>query len=331
MGQRNLRRGAAGMRIIRLGEKDVLRWDQFVPKTAQGVFLQSRRFLAYHGNRFKDISLLIENDKGQIRALFPAAESADNKTHVVSHPGITYGGLLHDPGCRADEIMEMVAGIRAWYREHGYRSLIYKAVPHHVQRQVVQADLYALWREGGMLVRRDLWNVLDLGQPRRVSKGHNWGYKRAIKSGLSVNVLDDKRYVSFHEMLVEGLMERHDTQPVHALEEFLDLQQRFPEEIQLWGCQTSDGELIAGLWLFKLHPKCWHTQYIIANAKGRELFATDLLLEELINRAQLAKVSYFSFGCSTEDGGLSLNAGLFSFKAGFGAGAVVQDFYEVDL
>jgi len=319
------------MRIIPLEEKDVSRWDQFLPKTAQGVFLHSRRFLSYHGDRFKDVSLLIENDKGQLRALFPATQARGDETCVVSHPGITYGGLLHDPGCRADEIVAITSDILAWYREQGYRTLTYKAVPHHVQRQVVQSDLYALWREGGNLVRRDLWNVLDLSQPRNLSKGHNWGYKKAMKSGLVVGEFDTNGFAPFHKMLAEGLTERYGTQPVHTLDELLDLQQRCPEEIQLWGCQTPDGELIAGVWLFKLHAKCWHTQYITANVKGRELFATDLLLEELVNRAQQAGVVHFSFGCSTDDGGRNLNAGLFSFKAGIGAGAVVQDFYEVEL
>lgn len=319
------------MRITPLEEKDALRWDQFVPKTAQGVFLHSRRFLSYHGDRFKDASLLIENDKGQLRGLFPAAQALGDETRVVSHPGATYGGLLHDPGCRADEVMEMIAGIQAWCREQGYRTLTYKAVPLHVQSQVVQSDLYALWREGGNLVRRDLWNVLDLSQPRSLSKGHNWGYKKAMKNGLEVVELDANGYAPFHKMLAEGLMERYDTQPVHTLDELLDLQQRFPEEIQLWGCHTPEGELVAGTWLFKLHTRCWHTQYITASGKGRELFATDLLLEELVNRAQKTGVAFFSFGCSTDDGGQNLNSGLFSFKAGFGAGAVVQDFYSVEL
>lgn len=319
------------MKITSLAETDVARWDQFVPKTAQGVFLHSRRFLAYHGTRFRDVSLLIENDKGQLRGLFPAAQALNEETRVVSHPGITYGGLLQDPGCRADEIMTMTASIRAWYRELGYRTLTYKAVPHHIQRQVVQSDLYAIWREGGKLARRDLWNVLDLSQPRNLSKGHNWGYKKAMKSDLKVDVLETDAYEPFHKLLTEGLAERHDTRPVHTLEELLELQQRFPGEIQLWGCKTPESEIIAGAWLFKLHTGCWHTQYITANAKGRELFATDLLLEELVSLAGKAGVTRFSFGCSTDDGGQSLNAGLFSFKAGFGAGAVVQDFYELEL
>lgn len=319
------------MRISPFDEKDSLRWDQFVPKTAQGVFLHSRHFLSYHGDRFTDASLLIENDKGLLRGLFTAAQAVGDESSVVSHPGITYGGLLHEPACRADEVMEMVAAIRAWYREQGYLRLTYKAVPSHVQRQVVQSDLYALWREGGNLVRRDLWNVLDLSQPRRQSERHKRNCNKAIKSGLAVNNFDSTRYAIFHTMLAEGLMEHHGKLPVHSLDELLDLQQRFPEEVQLWGCHAPDDELLAGTLLFKLHTGCWHTQYITSNSNGRKLFATDLLLEELVSLAKKSGVKDFSFGCSTDDGGRKLNEGLFSFKAGFGAGSAVQDFYEVKL
>lgn len=319
------------MNIVRYTEANAERWDDFLPQTVQGVFLHSRKFLAYHGERFEDLSVLIEDDKGRLRALFPAARATGDRRQVVSHPGITYGGLLHHPGCRADEILAMLDGIRAGYRELGYRSLIYKTVPPHVQAQVVQSDLYALWRAEANLTRRDLWNVLDLRLPRKSSAGHKGECKKAMRADLSAVLLDAKDYAPFHELLAGGLMARHGAKPVHALDELLDLARRFPREIELWGCRAPDGELLAGTWLFKLRPQCWHTQYIMGSERGRALSAVDLLLEELVDQATQAGVAYFSFGNSTDEAGRSLNAGLFSFKAGFGAGAVVQDFYEVEL
>jgi hypothetical protein len=319
------------VKIVRYGEESAIRWDAFLPQTVQGVFLHSRNFLAYHKDRFEDLSLLIEDDKGRLRSLLPAARSLSDHEQVISHPGITYGGLLHHPSCKADEILAMMAGIRDWYRELGFRSLSYKAVPVHVQSQLVQSDLYALWREGGVLARRDLWNALDLGQPRKVSEGHKWALKKARAAGLAVAKLDVDDYTLFHEMLTTGLMKHHGAKPVHSLEELLDLQQRFTQHIELWGCRASDGELLAASWLFKLSATCWHTQYIISNDRGRDLFATDLMLEELIGQAVQSNIRHFSFGCSTDQAGRHLNAGLFSFKAGFGDGAVTHDFYELEL
>ena len=310
---------------------DSIRWDTVVQDTAQGTFLHSRKFLTYHGNRFKDLSLFIENDAGKIYGLFPAAEAPNEDRLVVSHPGITHGGLLHLPRCRADEVKEMLAVVLDKYAKAGYRAVLYKAVPLHVQRQIIQSDIYAVWCAGGKLVRRDLWNVIDLLQPRKTSKGHHWSVQRAKKFGLTGTILPQAEYADFHSMLTTGLWGRYGTKPPHSIDEMLDLQNRFPNAIELWGCHEPDGSLVAGVWLFKLHENCWHTQYITSNPTGRELCATDLLLEEVIHAAQVSKVRYFSFGASTDNEGSDLNAGLFSFKAGFGAGAIAHDFYRIEL
>ena len=319
------------MKIVPYAEKSAALWDAFVPQTVQGVFLHSRNFLAYHKDRFEDLSIMIEDDKGRLRSLLPAARSLSDPNQVISHPGITYGGLLHHPSCKADEVLVMMAGIRGWYRELGFRSLSYKSVPPHIQRHIVQSDLYALWREGGVLARRDLWNALELDQPRKLSEGHTWALKKARAAGLAVAKLDVEDYAPFHKMLSVGLKHHHGAKPVHSLDELLDLQNRFGENIELWGCRASDGELLAGSWVFKLRVSCWHTQYIISSDRGRELLATDLMLEELVGQAIQSNVRHFSFGCSTDQAGRNLNAGLFSFKAGFGIGAVTHDFYDIEL
>jgi hypothetical protein len=319
------------MKVIPYSDKDSTRWDLFVPRAAQGTVIHSRKFIGYHLNRFKDVSLLIVNEKGNLRGLFVAAISPNNPKCIISHPGLTYGGLLHEPNCRAEEVMDMLAAILDWYRKLDYLSILYKSVPFHIHKQVVQTDHYALWRENSKLVRRDLWNVIDLKQPRIMSKGHAWSYKKAIKTGLQIFKLETSGIGAFHALLDANLRERHDTKPVHSLVEIEELQRRLPADIETWGCQTQTGELLAATWIFKLHSKCWHTQYIASNSHGRELFASDLLLEEIIDCAVKDKVDYFSFGSSTDNGGKELNNGLFGFKAGFGPGSVVQDFYEVLL
>lgn len=298
---------------------------------AQGTMLHSRNFISYHGDRFKDLSLLIFNEKDQLRAIFPAAEAPNDCRTVVSHPGITYGGLVHLPEARADEVAGLLAELTAWYSQEGYTSLLYKSVPPHLQHPCLQADQYALWRMGAQLIRRDLWNVLDLSLPRRLSKGHRWSLQKARKGGITIHAECSHDIHDFHAILVECLGARHGTQPVHMEAELIELHRRFPQQIRTWGAYSSDSTLIAGVWLFELNKHCWHTQYIAANDQGRALFATDLLLETIIERATENGVRYFSFGASTEDQGKKLNPGLYSFKAGFGSGSVAHDFYHLDL
>ena len=69
----------------------------------------------------------------------------------------------------------------------------------------------------------------------------------------------------------------------------------------------------------------------MANSEvGREIGALDLLLDYLIKNIYKDK-KYFDFGISNEDAGRYLNTGLIAQKEGFGARAVVHDFYELEI
>jgi hypothetical protein len=73
-----------------------------------------------------------------------------------------------------------------------------------------------------------------------------------------------------------------------------------------------------------------HAQYISASDAGKRIGALDVLFDHLIAEHYRDK-KYFDFGISTENGGAELNQGLIEQKEGFGARAVVHDWYEVDL
>ena len=74
-------------------------WDKFITeKSINGTFLQSRRFFNYHpAGRFKDVSLVVYNEKNNIAALIPACElEQDGKKVFFSHKGTTFGGIIID-------------------------------------------------------------------------------------------------------------------------------------------------------------------------------------------------------------------------------------------
>ena len=56
--------------------------------------------LAYHGERFQDFSLVIEDGNRRVVGVFPAAIDPEMEARIVSHPGITYGGIVHDGALR---------------------------------------------------------------------------------------------------------------------------------------------------------------------------------------------------------------------------------------
>ncbi|MEO5951346.1 MAG: GNAT family N-acetyltransferase [Chloroflexia bacterium] len=188
-----------------------------------------------------------------------------------------------------------------------------------------------MWRVNASVYRRDLWSVIDLTRPRKISRHH----ARAIrKGGARVAVrrdAGDEAYSELHRVVVDSLARRHGVKPVHTLDELRLLRDLFPDSIDLWIAEDHLDMVVAAVWVFRFQSRCWHAQYIAADLAGMELNATHLVLESIANAALAESVQYFSMGCGTEDGGAILNAGLFDFKSGFGFGSVIQDFYRIDL
>ena len=76
--------------------EDAEAWDDLVARSVNGTMLHTRRFLGYHGDRFRDRSLVITKSNGKLCGVLPAAEDPADAALVSSHPGLTYGGLVHD-------------------------------------------------------------------------------------------------------------------------------------------------------------------------------------------------------------------------------------------
>ena len=309
-------------------------WDGLVADSPMGTFLHTRRFLGYHGERFTDVSLVLTEEHGRPVGVFPAALDPDNAKTVISHPGSTFGGLVHGEGISASETGEMLKCVTEHYRGIGMAELVYRTVPVHLTAKPCFTDHYALWRAAGRLYRRDLWNVIDLSMPRKVrmARLRQRRMRRAVAAGLTVELEpSDGAYREFHTILTGNLGDRHHVSPVHTPAEMMLLRDLFPDQIRLWIVRDAQARALSGGWFFLHGTRAWHAQYISTTPAGRDLSANDRLIETVLDAARLAGVRYFSFGASTEQEGQILNAGLFDYKASFGFGSVVQDFFRLDL
>lgn len=311
---------------IRLfNEVDSVAWDFFCEKSLQGTILHTRKFLSYHQDRFIDRSLIISNQEKWL-GILPAAINLTDSLQVVSHPGVTYGGFLHQGGLRGDVMIEVLRLTQDFYSKLGFKSLVYKVTPSFYHRSPAQDDLYALFRLGASKIRCDLSSTIDLQNRLPLIKGRRWGIKRAQKS--NVNIVQGAQYLkNFWAILANNLSEKHDTLPVHSLRELEVLIERFPEEI-LCVCAQVNGDIVAGVILFATHQTL-HTQYIASNASGREVSAVDAVLEHSISMGIKTGKRWFDFGINNEDNGLILNDSLYTYKNGFGGGGYTHDFYQL--
>lgn len=316
------------MKVVSYTTSDSEAWDEFLGSCFNATFLHSRRFLSYHGSRFEDASLKILNKRGRLVGLFPAAINPSDPKEVVSHPGITYGGIVRGRELQGSDIIQCFEEIARVYCERGFERLLYKAIPTVYQLYPAEDDLYALFRQGAKRTRCDLSAAIDLsrrdGPPARARRA----LKKASKHGVRVEASTD-RYQEFWVILSERLSSRYRTNPAHTLDEIRDLAARFPENIRL-AVSLLDSELIAGLVLFET-AQAVHAQYSASNETGACTGALELVTESCIRDAALQNKRYFDLGISSEQDGAVLNTGLYEFKTKFGASGIAHEFYSLKL
>jgi len=297
-------------------------WDEFVDRSKNGSFLFRRDYMEYHADRFRDVSLLFVDDE-ELVALMPASIDGD---HVVSHAGLTFGGIVSGRRMRTGTMLEVFDALRAHLRARGVGKLTYKRVPFIYHDLPSDEDLYALFRNDAALVRRDVSAAVLQSDPLPFAKGRKWSVNKAKKNALTVARSDD--FEEFMRMETEHLRDKFGVTPVHSAAEIRLLAGRFPENIKLFTA-VRDGRLLAGVIIYESKHVA-HTQYIGTTEEGRELCALDAVVDFLLHDEYAAK-RYFDFGISNESAGRVLNAGLIENKESYGGRAVVHDFFELAI
>lgn len=316
------------MNVRPYDKQDAERWDELCRRAPMATFLHTRRFLSYHGNRFNDASLILEDDSGKLLGVLPAAIDPLTPMQVISHPGITYGGLIHAGQLRGDRMLLALEKIAGFFANRGSERFRYKAVPSIYHRTPSDDDLYALFRLGAKRYRCDLSCAVDLGYRLPISERRRRSLKKATNSGVELhNGL--KCAAVLWPLVEENLRRKHGVAPIHSLTEITLLGEIFPDNIKFF-IATLDNKAVAGTVLF-IAPTAFHAQYAAANEEGYNVCALDAVFEDCIKRAVDAGARYFDFGISTEQEGRYLNTGLYRFKSEFGGGGIVHEFFEVNL
>lgn len=300
-----------------------LEWDNFVKSSKNGHFFFYRDYMEYHSDRFQDFSLIIYNNKGNIMALLPASIDGDT---VISHGGLTFGGFVSASKMTAAKMLDVFDNVKQFLKNAGVRMFIYKCMPAIYNKYPSDEDLYALFRNNAELYRRDV--SFSIYQPDRL--GYQEQRKRAVKKGYRHQYIlhESSKYEEYIALLDKILMKYHGTHPVHNVNELRLLAEKFPNNIKLYTAEKN-GQIEAGTVLF-LQSGVVHTQYLANSDEGRKNGALDCLLDWLITDVYKDK-NWFDFGISCEQEGRYLNEGLAAQKEGFGARAVVHDFYRIEL
>jgi hypothetical protein len=299
-----------------------MEWNNFLSGSNNDVFLFHRDYMEYHSNRFVDSSFMVYDDEHLV-ALLPANIDSDR---LISHGGLTFGGFITGSCMTAAMMLNIMKEFVNHLRGENIIKIIYKKIPAIYHSSPSDEDLYALFRIGARLIRRDVSSTLYCKRPIPFQKNRIRNIKKAKSAGIVVKESPD--LAAFWEILQLNLARKHNKEPVHSLQEMLYLQKSFPQNIRLFA-SYKDSTMLAGALIYE-SPNVAHAQYIARNVDSKVPGSLDFLFSYLIAMYSSSK-RYFDFGISTEDNGLYLNEALVFFKEGFGARSIVYDTYEVDI
>ena len=308
--------------IKRYETSDYTNWNAFVDKAKNATFLFHRDFMEYHADRFSDFSLLIF-DNNKLVALLPA-----NKTNATlySHQGLTYGGLVIQANTKVADVVGIFYSLLKFLSENDIQKLHIKAIPGIYCDYFSEEMTYALFLADAKLVRRDCLSVLDLTKPFQLTKTRRQGVRRGVKNNLEIR--EEANFALFwNDILIPNMDYKHETTPVHTLQEIQKLHAFFPENIRHFNVYH-ENKIVGGTTVF-ITKHVIHPQYISGQADKNELGTLDFLYHHLITEV-FAKARYFDFGISNESNGRNLNEGLIFWKESFGTATITQDFHEVE-
>ncbi len=275
--------------FVRLYQKeDFALWNDCIGQAKNATFLFHRNFMEYHKDRFDDFSLMVfEGEK--LVAVLPANRVGET---VFSHQGLTYGGLVLTPKSKLSSVIAIFKTVLLFLYENGILHLNLKPIPSFYCTQFADEIDYCLFITKANLYKREALSLLNLTQDFSFSKDRKQCVRRGIKANLLVK--EEPNFELFwNEILIPNLDKKHQSKPVHTVEEITKLHQHFPENIRHFNVYF-ENQIVAGTTIF-VTDKVAHPQYISGNEMKNELGSLDFLYHHLIHEVFADKI-YFDFG-----------------------------------
>jgi hypothetical protein len=290
-------------------------WNDFVLNSKNGTFLFHRDFMEYHQDRFQDNSYMVY-DNHKLVALFPANIKGNT---IYSHQGLTYGGLILNYSIKIAGVIQIFKKLLKIFKDNGIEIVEVKFMPSIYNKIPSDELFYLMSKINAKLVRRELFSVINLGEPANFTKSRLEGYKRGIKKQLEISEVNSFREF-WNQILIPNLDFRHKSKPVHNLNEIEDLKIKFPKNIRQFNVYFKN-TIVAGATIFETDNVA-RLQYISGNIDKNILGSLDYLQIYLIKEVFKDK-KYFDLGTSRENSLIS--QGLLFWKEGFGARSLTSD------
>jgi hypothetical protein len=301
------------------------KWDDFVLNhSVNGTFQQTRNFLNYHGDRFKDKSLILYKGNDTMVAVVPACDIEDNGIHVFNaHAGSTFGGIvMGESFYDIEHVGAVIDMLEAYLKGMGYDKLVLKITSDIFARKNANLLYYFLFQRG-YISYDEISCYIDFNEYNEdiisnFTSGRRRDYRYSLRNNLTFRKLETAIEIENFYAVLCGNLNKFETKPIHSLEEIMDFKEnRLRDIVEFYGVFCDD-VMIAGSMIFLFKEQVFHTQYLAADQSCLKMYPMNYLDVKLIETAKERGFRYFSFGTSTFEHGKVLNKPLIEFKAGFG-------------
>lgn len=307
-------------------ETEYQAWNSFVANAKNATFLFHRDFMEYHKDRFMDYSLMIYQ-KGVLMALLPG-NKCDDVLHT--HQGLTYGGLILNFKATLPAVEEIQEYLIAFFKDNGINRFVLKAFPNIYASHPSDELVYLLNRKNATIVKHNIILAIDYKSDFKIHKSKLKRFRKFEKTSLQIKSGIEEVTLFWNQLLEPRLLEKHNTRPVHNLEEIKRLALAFPKHIVQYTIYQGN-ELLAGITIFKTKIAI-KSQYGIASKHGERIGALDMLFVSLIKSFQKEGYRYFSMGRINDDSQQNgYNPGMLKQKQEYGCQIYLQPVYQLDL
>lgn len=278
--------------------------------------------MEYHRDRFEDYSLMIY-DKEKLVSILPANRVGET---IYSHQGLTYGGLGLLINAKLYDVIYIFKDILKFLKENEIYKLIIKKIPTIYCDTFSDEIDYLIHVCNGKTIMKHNISVIKLDSDFKISKSRRECINRGKKLNLVIKE-EESLNIFWNDLLTPILKEKYNSKPVHSLEEIKYLKAKFPKNIRHFNVYHND-QIVCGTTLF-ITKHVVKPQYIAGSESNNSLGSIDFLYNYLINEIAKDK-TFFDFGPSHENNGLSIVKNINFWKESFGAHSLVQEFYEVE-
>jgi hypothetical protein len=303
-------------------------WDDRVERSINGTIFHTRRFLAYHGDRFsKSERFLVALDGSSIKAQIALTVSDEDGSRVARSPyGGSYGSFifLDQPGF--SDAKDLVASFNEYLLADDVNRFVMTPPIACCTKGSLDTVYFVMLTNGYRSINRDLSSIVSLPLEQNVvdlvsSRARNMS-RKAQARGVRI----ERGNLGDFWRVLQLTFEKHGTSPTHSLENLEYLIREFPEQIYVDVAYGSDGEALAGIGCFAINRRVNSSFYLCQNPLRAEDQALSFLIINALADSHSAGFSYFDLGTSTV--GMVPRENIFRFKESYSKESMFRETLE---